>query len=297
MKLGVVGLGKMGQAVAERLLYAGEERLLGPGNEVAVFNRTPGREGALVERGARVGESLGELDVIFSSLADDEALEGWAPRFAELRPGAVLVEMSTVSVAASRRLAEQLDEAGVRYLRSPASGNPGAVRAGTAALVVSGDRADYDEVEPLLKAITPTVRYVGQGEAARVVKLAFQILIVGTAELLGEALVLGEAAGVEREALLEAIGASVVGSTFVKYKSEPLLRDDYTATFTSALMQKDVELIFDLADEAGVELPATREIASVLDATARNGHADEDFMAMLLELKDRAGSATTHRER
>jgi 3-hydroxyisobutyrate dehydrogenase-like beta-hydroxyacid dehydrogenase len=289
MKVGVVGLGKMGQAFAERLLEAG--------NDVEVFNRTPGREDALVERGASVGTSLGELDVVFSSLADDEALEGWAPRFSELRPGAVLVEMSTVSVAASRRLAEQLDGAGVRYLRSPASGNPGAVRAGTAALVVSGDRAVFDEVEPLLAAITPTVRYVGAGEAARVVKLAFQILIVGTAELLGEALVLGEAAGVDRDALLDAIGASVVGSTFVKYKSEPLRRDDYTATFTSALMQKDVELVFDLADEVGVELPATREIASVLEATARNGHADEDFMAMLLELKDRAGSATTHRER
>jgi 3-hydroxyisobutyrate dehydrogenase-like beta-hydroxyacid dehydrogenase len=289
MKVGVVGLGKMGQAFAERLLEAG--------NDVAVFNRTPGREDALVERGASVGTSLGELDVVFSSLADDEALEAWAPRFSELRPGAVLVEMSTVSVAASRRLAEQLDEAGVRYLRSPASGNPGAVRAGTAALVVSGDRAVFDEVEPLLTAITPTVRYVGRGEAARVVKLTFQILIVGTAELLGEALVLGEAAGVDRDALLDAIGASVVGSTFVKYKSEPLRRDDYTATFTSALMQKDVELVFDLADEVGVELPATREIASVLEATARNGHADEDFMAMLLELKDRAGSATTHRER
>jgi 3-hydroxyisobutyrate dehydrogenase-like beta-hydroxyacid dehydrogenase len=289
MKLGVVGLGKMGQAFAERLVDAG--------NDLTVFNRTPGREAALVERGAQAGGSLGELDVVFSSLADDDALEGWAPRFAELRRGAVLVEMSTVSVAASRRLAEQLDEAAVRYLRSPASGNPGAVRAGTAALVVSGDRAVFDEVEPLLKAITPTVRYVGTGEAARVVKLAFQILIVGTAELLGEALVLGEAAGVDRDALLDAIGASVVGSTFVKYKSEPLRRDDYTATFTSALMQKDVELVFDLADEAGVELPATREIASVLEATARNGHADEDFMAMLLELKDRARAAPTHRER
>jgi 3-hydroxyisobutyrate dehydrogenase-like beta-hydroxyacid dehydrogenase len=288
MRVGVVGLGKMGQAFAERLLDAG--------HDLTVFNRTPGREAALVERGARWGGELGELDVLFSSLADDEALDAWARRFAELHPGAVLVEMSTVSVAASRSLGDALAEAGVRYLRSPASGNPSSVRAGTAALVVSGDRADFDEVEPLLEAITPTVRYVGEGDAARVVKLTFQILIVGTAALLAEALVLGEAAGVEREALLDAIGVSVVGSTFVKYKSEPLLRDDYTATFTAALMQKDVDLVFDLAAEAGVELPATREISALLDATARNGHADEDFMAMLLELKERA-TAATHRER
>jgi 3-hydroxyisobutyrate dehydrogenase-like beta-hydroxyacid dehydrogenase len=288
-EVGLVGLGKMGQAFAERLLDAGYD--------VTVFNRTAGREEELVARGARWGGELGELEVCLSSLADDDALDAWAGRFTELRPGAVLVEMSTVSVAASRKLGDALAEAGVRYLRSPASGNPAAVRAGTAALIVSGDRGVFDEVEPLLRAITPTVRYVGTGDAARVVKLTFQILIVGTAALLAEAVVLGEAAGVEREALLDAIGASVVGSTFVKYKSEPLLRDDYTATFTSALMQKDVDLVFDLAGEAGVDLPATREIAALLDATARNGHADEDFMAMLLELKDRAAAATTHRER
>jgi 3-hydroxyisobutyrate dehydrogenase-like beta-hydroxyacid dehydrogenase len=289
MKIGLVGLGKMGQAFAERLLDAGYD--------LTVFNRTPGREAGLVARGARRGGELGELDVCLSSLADDEALDAWAERFTALRPGAALVEMSTVSVAASRRLGEALAEAGVGYVRAPASGNPGAVRAGTSALVVSGDRADVAEVEPVLQAITPTVRYVGEGDAARVVKLTFQILIVGTAELLAEALVLGEAAGVEREALLDAIGASVVGSTFVKYKSEPLLRDDFTATFTAALMQKDVDLVFDLAEEVGVELPATREIASVLDATARNGHAEKDFVAMLLELKERAASATTQGER
>ena len=289
MRLGLVGLGKMGQAFAERLL----ERTF----EVEVFNRTAGRERALVDLGARPGGDLAELDVCVSSLADDEALDAWAERLAGLRPGAILVELSTVSVAASRRLAMRLEEAGIRYVRGAASGNPGAVRAGTAAIIVSGDKADFEAVEPVLRAITPTVRFVGEGEAARVVKLTFQILIVGTAELLAEALVLGEAAGVERRELLDAINASVVGSTFVGYKSEPLLRDDFSATFTSALMQKDVELVFDLAGETGVDLPATRAISAVLDATARNGHADDDFMAMLLELKNRAGAATTHRER
>jgi len=160
--------------------------------------------------------------------------------------------MSTVSVAAVPLLAKQLDEAGVRYLRSPASGNPGAVRAGTAALVVSGDRAVFDEVEPLLNAITPTVRYVGQGEAARVVKLTFQILIVGTAELLGEALVLGEAAGVDRDALLEAIGASVVGSTFVKYKSEHYLPE---ATVLVAAGQVTEEAVMNEVNKIFKDVP------------------------------------------
>ncbi len=289
MRVGLVGLGKMGLAFAERLLDAGYE--------LDVFNRTPGREADLVERGARAGGVLEELDLCLSSLADDDALDAWAGRFGELRSGSVLVELSTVSVAASRRLATLLDGTGVRYVRGAASGNPGAVRAGTAALIASGERADFEEVEPVLGAIAPTVRYVGPGEAARVVKLTFQILIAGTAELLAEALVVGEAAGVERQALLDAIGASVVGSTFVKYKSEPLLRDDFTATFTTALMQKDVDLVLDLAGEVGVELPATALVRTLLEATAENGHADEDFMALLLELQDRARAAPTHRER
>ena len=120
-EVGLVGLGKMGQAFAERLLDAG--------HDLTVFNRTAGREEELVERGARWGGELGELDVCFSSLADDEALDAWAGRFTELRHGR---GARRDEHRLGRRLAparQALAEAGVRYLRSPASGNPGAVRA------------------------------------------------------------------------------------------------------------------------------------------------------------------------
>src|SRR5205823_1918353 len=135
------------------------------------------------------------------------------------------------------------------------------------------------EQEPLLEAVAPTVRYVGEGEAARVLKLVLQVLLGGTAELLAEALVLGEAAGIERKALLEVIGASVVGSQFVEYKTGPLLEDDYGATFTTAMMEKDVDLVLDLFAEVGVELPLTRELCSLLEAASEAGHADEDFIS------------------
>jgi 3-hydroxyisobutyrate dehydrogenase-like beta-hydroxyacid dehydrogenase len=243
----VVGLGKMGEPIAERVLEAGFP--------LSVFNRTAARAEPLARRGATVlgsaREALARADVCVTSLADDGALDavllGEDGVLAGARPGTVLVEMSTVSVAASERVAERAEAAVVEYLRAPVSGNPTAVRGGTLTVVVSGPEQVAAGLDPLLRAIGPKVLYVGEGDSARVVKLVFQILIAGTAELLAEALVLGESAGVGREKLLEAINASAIGSPFVAYKSPPILRDYCSATFTTALMLKDVDLVLALA--------------------------------------------------
>jgi 3-hydroxyisobutyrate dehydrogenase-like beta-hydroxyacid dehydrogenase len=288
----VVGLGNMGAPIAERILAAGYP--------LAVFNRTAARVEPLAARGADVlgsqAEALARADVCVTSLADDAAVDavllGDGGVLAGARPGATLVEMSTVSVAASERVAEAAGAAGVEYLRAPVSGNPTAVRGGILAIVVSGPEGRAAELEPLLRAIGPKVLYVGEGERARVVKLVFQILVAGTAELLGEALVLGEAAGIDRAKLLEAIGMSAVGSPFVAYKSPPLLADDYSATFTTALMQKDIELVLELAEQHGVVLPFARHVRMLLEATAEGGHADDDFMALYAHLRE-----SGHRDR
>jgi 3-hydroxyisobutyrate dehydrogenase-like beta-hydroxyacid dehydrogenase len=164
--------------------------------------------------------------------------------------------------------------------------------------MVSGPEDLVEEVRPVLAAVGPTVLYVGHGEAARVVKLVLQVLIGGTAELLGEALVLGETAGVERGKLLEAIGASVVGSRFVEYKTQPLLDDDYSATFTTELMLKDVRLVLDLAFENGVDLPFTEQLSSLLAETAERGHGDADFIALFRRLQEaRVSGPTATRDR
>jgi 3-hydroxyisobutyrate dehydrogenase-like beta-hydroxyacid dehydrogenase len=291
----VVGLGKMGVAIAERILDGGFP--------LVVANRTRKRAEPLAARGAAVldspSEALQKADVCVSSLADDAAVDavllGEGGVLAGARPGKTLVETSTVSVGCSEQVAAAASAAGVEYLRAPVSGNPVAVRAGTLTIVVSGPEKVFAELEPLLRAIGPKVIYVGDGEQARVVKLVFQILIGGTAELLSEALVLGESAGVERSRLLEAIGASAAGSPFVAYKSPPLLADDYSATFTTALMLKDVDLVLDLARERGVELPFARHLRTLLEATADGGHADEDFMALYLQLRQSLTDEVTTR--
>jgi len=297
-RVAVAGLGNMGLPIAERILDAGFP--------LAVFNRTADKATPLVERGAKLlaspADALREAEICLTVLADDEALEsvalGDAGVLAGARPETTLVDMSTVSVAVSERVAEAAAEARVGYLRVPVSGNPTVVRGGTLTMMVSGPEDLAAAVDRLLRAIGPTVLYVGDGEAARAVKLVLQVLIGGTAELLGEALALGEAAGVEREKLLEVIGASVVGSRFVEYKAEPLLRDDYSATFTTSLMLKDVGLVLDLAADNGVDLPFAERLSTLLESAVERGYGDQDFIALFRQLREASTrQPTTIRDR
>ena len=280
--MGLIGLGNMGTAVAERLLDGGYDLL--------VYNRTPAKAEALAARGATVAETAarlaGRADVVLTSLADDDALEAVAAEVvAAARPGTALVDLSTVSPDASARVAALAEEASVAYLRAPVSGNPTVVRAGNLSFIVSGPRETFERVGPVLKAIGPTANHVGDGEQARIVKLAVNLVIAGLAELMSEALVLAEASEVSRRDLLEVMASSAAGAPFVEYKTEPLLRDDFSATFTTALMEKDIDLVLDAAARAGVELPVAREMKGLLRATAEAGYADDDFMALFLRLR------------
>ena len=270
------------------------ERLLDAGYELLVFNRTPEKAGALAERGAAVAKTAAELveqvDVVLTSLANDEAFEDVAASVvAAARPGAVFVDMSTVSPAVSARVATLAETASVRYLRAPVSGNPTVVRAGNLSFIVSGEQETLVHVEPVLRAIGPTIHHVGEAEQARVVKLAINLMIAGLAQLMSEALVLGEAAGVSRASLLEVMGNSAVGAPFVKYKTEPLLRDDFSATFTTALMEKDVDLVLAVAEEVGVELPLAGELKALLLSAIEAGYAEDDFMSLFSHLRSASG--------
>jgi 3-hydroxyisobutyrate dehydrogenase-like beta-hydroxyacid dehydrogenase len=279
LTVGLIGLGNMGTAFAERLLDGGYDLL--------VYNRTAAKAEPLAARGASVADTAEELaeqvDVVLTSLPNDEALESVAEEaIGAMRPDRVLVDMSTVSPGASARVAGLADEASVAYLRAPVSGNPTVVRSGNLSFIVSGPREALGKVEPVLETIGPTVHYVGEGEQARIVKLALNLMIAGLAQLMSEALVLAEASDVSRKDLLETMGSSAVGAPFVKYKTEPLLHDDFSATFTTALMEKDIDLILDAAKQAGLELPVAQEMKSLLRATAEAGYADDDFMALYL---------------
>jgi 3-hydroxyisobutyrate dehydrogenase-like beta-hydroxyacid dehydrogenase len=273
----------MGTAVGERLLDAGRD--------LVVFNRTRTKAEPLVARGARAADSAAELaaeaDLILTSLADDDALAAVAAEVVPAaRPGTLLADLSTVSPAASARVAALAGDASLLYLRAPVSGNPAVVRAGNLTFIVSGSPDAQVRAEPVLLDIGRAVHDVGDGEQARIVKLAINLVIAGLAQLMAEALVLGESAGVSRKALLETMGDSAAGAPFVKYKTEPLLRDDYSATFTTSLMEKDLDLVLATAAEAGVGLPLAGELKALVRSAIDAGYGGDDFMALFPHLRD-----------
>jgi 3-hydroxyisobutyrate dehydrogenase-like beta-hydroxyacid dehydrogenase len=289
MRIGVIGLGLMGEPIARRLLNAG--------HEVTVFNRTRARADRLVAEGARLADSPEDVwtsaDVCISMVADDAALRAVTIAGSGLlqggRAGRVLVDMSTVSVSASREVAERADEAGVAFLRAPVSGNPTVVEAGNLGIMVSGSEQIFLELEPVLRDIGPNVFYLGPGEEARVMKLALNLIIAGTVELMAEALVLGEATGLARPAMLEVMGASAVGSPFVKYKTAGLVADDYTTTFSTSGMYKDLGLALDTGHAAGVPLPVTALVQQLFQSCISTGMAELDLTALLPRLRREAG--------
>lgn len=291
MDVGVLGLGKMGEPIARRLL--------GAGHAVSVWNRTRSRAEGLAGAGAQVldapTEAWDRADVCVSMVLDDAALldvtAGDGGVFTAVGSGSarVLIDMSTVSPEASRKVADAAKGAGVGYLRAPVSGNPSVVEAGNLGIMVSGDEALFTQHEDLLRDIGPNVFYVGPGEQARVLKLALNLMIAGNAEVIAEALVLGEAHGLDRAKMLEVMGASAVGSPFVKYKTAALVQDDYTATFTGNAMWKDLSMALQAAHEVNAPLPVTAAIQQLVEGCVGSGWGDLDLMALLPRLQREAG--------
>jgi len=291
MRFAVVGLGQMGAAVAGLLLARG--------HEVAVWNRSPAAREPLAAAGAVPCDELaavwGEADCALTFLADDAAVDAVLAAadglLAAAPDGALVIELSTISPEASARVAAAAGARGMHYVRSPVSGNPVVVRAGNLTAITSGPAAALAAAAPYLEAFTARRFAVGDAEQARVVKLALNILIASTNEALAEAIVLGEAHGVDRGALLEVVGGSAVASPFVGYKSGPLVQRDYTATFTMTNLVKDLRLTLDAAGRDGAEaLPMSAKLLEIATTAGQRGLADADISAVVALLQDRAGA-------
>lgn len=288
MEVAVLGLGRMGAAIAERLDDAG--------HDLRVWNRSGGAAAPFVERGARAlaapADAWDAAEVAITMLADGGALEDVALGRRGLLAGAttgVLIDMSTVSPASSARVAEACERRGVAYLRAPVSGNPSVVRAGNLGIIVSGPPAEFERLTPLLSDVGPHLFHVGSGEEARIVKLGLNLMLAGTAELLAEALVLTERHGIARDSMLEVIAGSAIGSPFVGYKRSALVADDYESTFSARLMYKDLALALDCAREAEVPLPVVALVQQLVQGCIEAGMGERDFMALLPRLRREAG--------
>ena len=280
-QIGWVGAGRMGYALAERLLKGGVK--------LAIYNRTRSKAEPLAALGATVVDELPALaacDIVFVIVADsDDLIEvvsgpkgllsraGQAPR--------IVVDISTVSQAASAEVRRTLAGRGAAFLAAPVSGNPKVVRSGKLSVVVSGPKAAFETAEPYLRRFGRGVSYVGDGERARIVKICHNVYLGIAAQALAEITVLAEKSGVPRHAFLAFVNDSVMGSVFSRYKTPAYVNLDFAATFTPPLLRKDLDLGLEAAREHDVPMPLAAMTREIIQGMIGQGYTDCDFAALV----------------
>lgn len=291
-RIGWIGAGRMGAALATRLLRAGYD--------VAVYNRTRAKAEALVEHGATVVDqpvALADRDVVFSMVSGSPDLLAVTRGPGGLLTGdtapRILVDSSTVSTEASAQVRVDAAKVGTEFLAAPVSGNPKVVAAGKLTLAVSGPRPAFEAVEPLLNLLGAGVTYVGEGEVARLVKICHNVLLGVLAQSLSEITVLAQKGGTSRAAFLEFLNNSVLGSVFSRYKTPALVNLDFAPTFTMPLLRKDLELGLAAARELEAPMPVASATAQLVAAAVGAGHRDNDFAELILEQARSAGLELT----
>jgi 3-hydroxyisobutyrate dehydrogenase len=280
-RLGWVGTGRMGYAMASRLLQNG--------CDVAVYNRTRAKAQPLAEYGATLVDSpadLADRDIIFTMVSGpDDLIEVVSGSKGILSHPAqapkLLVDCSSVSTEASAEVRSRAVARGIEMLASPVSGNAKVVKAGLLSVVVSGPEAAFKMAEPYLDLLGRGVSYVGEGELARMVKICHNILLGVVTQSLAEITVLAEKGGVPRHAFLDFINKSVMGSQFTKYKTPALVNLDWTPTFTPYLLRKDLDLGLEAGRALGVPQPLTALTREIVQSMIGNGYQDCDFGALL----------------
>lgn len=286
-QLGWIGTGRMGYAMASRLLQQD--------CDVAVYNRTRSKAEPLVALGATLVDSPADLanrDIVFTMVSGpDDLIEvvtgsnGILSR-TDCAPK-LLVDCSSVSTEASAAVRSRAAARGVAMLAAPVSGNAKVVKAGLLSVVASGPEAHFKTAEPFLALLGRGVSYVGDGELARMVKICHNILLGVVTQSLAEITVLAEKGGVPRHAFLDFINKSVMGSLFTKYKSPAFVNLDWTPTFTPYLLRKDLDLGLEAGRQLGVPQPLTALTREIVQGMIGNGYEEVDFGA-LLEMEARA---------
>ena len=288
-QLGFVGLGTMGSRVVKRLLDAG--------HTVTGYNRTRSKAQWLLDAGMKWGDSpravAGASDVVFSMVTNTTALHAIALGddgiVAGLSQGKLYVDMSTVSPAASRELAQQAAAKGAQMLDSPVSGSVATLEQGQVSLMVGGDAAAFERIKPILLNIGPKVTYVGENGLAVTIKIATNLSLAVQMLAFSEGVLLAEKAGIRRETAVEVMLNSVMASPMVKYRGPFVLKLPAEAWFDVNMMQKDLNLALELGRQFDVPLPTTAVTNEMLTAARGMGLAEEDFAAVFHALARMAG--------
>ena len=272
-------------------------RLLERGCDVSIYNRTRAKTEPFQKQGARIVDApadLADRDIVFTSVSRSEdfrdVLTGSNGLLSRGGQGpAIIVDTSTVSMDVTAEVARQAAHFGTALLAAPVSGNPKVVRAGRLTIAASGPAAAFETALPYLRALAPSVTYVGEGERARLVKICHNLLLDVFTQALAETTVLAERGGIARADYLAFINGSVMGSTFSRYKTPTFVNLDFTPTMTGGLMRKDLELGLEVGRQLNVPLPVTAVTHQIVVSLIGQGLGELDFGA-LLELEARGAN-------
>ncbi len=279
-KLGWIGIGRMGYAMAERLAKAG--------CDISVWNRTRSKAEPLAKSGAKVVDNLTDLagcDIVFTMVSTGkdvkEVLFGANGVMSKGRAPGIVVDSTSISLDDSAKIRAELAKHGVKLLAAPVSGNAKVIKAGKLTVVASGSQDAFDAVAPYLGAIGRGVSYVGDGELSRIAKICHNVMLGVVIQNLCEITVLAEKAGMKRHAFLDFLNKSVMGSMFTTYKTPALSNLDFHVTFTPELLRKDIDLGLAAGREFGVPMPTTSVARDLVQTLIGNGY-DQDFSQLLL---------------
>jgi 3-hydroxyisobutyrate dehydrogenase-like beta-hydroxyacid dehydrogenase len=289
--IGVVGLGAMGGRIAGRLLAEGYV--------VHGTNRTRAKAIALISRGLVWCDTpritAERSDVVITMVTNGAALgavtEGADGLLAGLTPGAVYVDMSTVSPQTSRDLAERVASAGATMLSAPVSGSVPAAESGTLAIIAGGDSEAFGRVEPILRRLGSTVTFIGDSGHALLLKLGINIRLAVQMLAFSEGVLLAERGGLDRAVALDVLTHSAIGSPMLQARAPMLLELPEEAWFDVAMMHKDLRLALDSAREEGLRLPSTTVAEELLGTAGAAGYEHRDIAVLFRMLSDLAATS------
>jgi 3-hydroxyisobutyrate dehydrogenase-like beta-hydroxyacid dehydrogenase len=296
--IGWLGTGRMGAAMARRLVDAG--------HDVAVWNRTRSKTNTLVEGGASAVATIHDLaarNIVFimvSTPADlDEVVTGADGLLTASAKPAVIVDCSTVSLDSSAHIRAAATAAGVAFVAAPISGNPHVVAAGGACIVASGPAAAFDAAKPFLEQIAKVAVYAGEQEQSRLVKLCTNLYLGMMVQALVEVTSLAEKGGTDRAAFLDFLNATVLTSEWVRRRTPDLVKRDWTPTFTTELLRKDFDLGLGSARALEVPMPIGSAVYQLIQSAIAVGLGNDDFLSLYDQQARVAGldAATSDQER
>ncbi|HEY6540519.1 MAG TPA: NAD(P)-dependent oxidoreductase [Ktedonobacteraceae bacterium] len=293
--IGFIGMGHMGSHMVQRLFDAGYQ--------VTVYDRTEEKAKALGQRGARVAQTPKELaancQVVMVCVTNDEAqhdvMFGPDGALAGVHGGSVIIDLSTVSPDASRRLYQAAKEKGVAMIDAAVSGSVPQVDQGSLVIFVGGEQDTYERCKPILDVLGHNSFFMGASGMGTTMKLVVNTLLGLGMQALAEAIALGEKAGVEKGLLLDVLGQTAVLTPGQKSKLENVRREQYPTNFALSLMHKDFSLVLSRAYDVSVSMPATAAAQHMYTAAMAKG-MDADFSIMIKFMEELAGLSTRSEE-